>query len=125
MMETVVHVCLLKRLPNATWPVLHGPFFWRLAMAKRGRPRVWYRTTRKKNSPSRRQDKPWNTVTIPLEIYAMLSELVDFHKTTRTSVVQRLIYAEFIRTLNSIDPEKALEMEKVYAQRFVPDAPSD
>lgn len=27
MMGAVVHVCLLKRLPNATWPVLHGPFF--------------------------------------------------------------------------------------------------
>ncbi len=55
----------------------------------------------------------------------MLSEMTDFHQTTRTSIVQRLIYAEFIRTLNTIDPEKALEMEKVYAQRFVSDAPSD
>jgi hypothetical protein len=27
MMRTVVRVCLLKRLPNATWPVVHGPFF--------------------------------------------------------------------------------------------------
>jgi hypothetical protein len=93
--------------------------------AKKGRPRVWYRIKSKKDSPSRRQNKPWNTVTIPLEIYAMLSEMTDFHQTTRTSIVQRLIYAEFIRTLNTIDPEKALEMEKVYAQRFVSDAPSD
>jgi len=92
--------------------------------SKKGRPRVWYRIERKKDSPSRRQNKPWNTVTLPLDIYSMLSELVDFHKTTRTSVVQRLIYSEFIRTLNTIDPEKALEMEKVYAQRFVSNASS-
>lgn len=94
-------------------------------MAKPGRPRVWYRIKRKKDSPSRRQNKPWNTVTLPLEIYSMLSELMDFHQTTRTSIVQRLIYAEFIRTLNTIDPEKALEMEKVYAQRFAFNAPRD
>jgi hypothetical protein len=97
-------------------------------MGKPGRPRIWFRRTHKKNSPSRRQNKPWNTVIIPLETYSMLSELVDFYKTTRTSVVQRLIYAEFIRTLYTIDTEKAQEMEKVYAQRFqrfVPNAPSD
>lgn len=87
--------------------------------AKPGRPRVWYRIKSKKDSPSRRQNKPWNTVTLPLEIYSMLSEMSDFYQATRTSIVQRLIYAEFIRTLHNIDPEKALEMEKVYAQRFV------
>ena len=27
MMRAVVRVCLLKRLPNAIRPVLHGPFF--------------------------------------------------------------------------------------------------
>lgn len=93
--------------------------------SKKGRPRVWYRIKSKKDSPSRRQNKPWNTVTLPLDIYSMLSEMSDFHQTTRTSIVQRLIYAEFIRTLNTIDPEKALEMEKAYAQRFVSNASSD
>jgi len=27
MMRTVVHVVSPQRLPNATWPVVHGPFF--------------------------------------------------------------------------------------------------
>ncbi len=48
----------------------------------------------------------------------MLTELSDFHIVSRSTIAHRLIYAEFLRTLSRVDPEKAKEMEKEFEARF-------
>ena len=55
---------------------------------------------------------------LPLEAYAMLTELSEFHIVSRSTIAHRLIYAEFLRTLSRVDPEKAKEMEKEFEARF-------
>ena len=86
--------------------------------SKKGRPRLWFKREKKVVSPSRRQTKPWCTVMLPLEAYAMLTELSEFHMVSRSTIAHRLIYAEFLRTLSRVDPEKAKEMEKEFEARF-------
>ena len=86
--------------------------------SKKGRPRLWFKREKKVVSPSRRQTKPWCTVMLPLEAYAMLTELSEFHMVSRSTIAHRLIYAEFLRTLSRVDPEKAKEMEKEFDARF-------
>lgn len=80
-----------------------------MAYGKR-RKKAPYFARKKPKSPSRRKT-PWVTLTVRAEHYAMLRELSDYNKCTISMAAMVLIEAEFMRVLNTVDPEKAKQIE--------------
>lgn len=80
-----------------------------MAYGKRRRKRPVKELKRPK-SPSQRKT-PWVTLTIRAEHYTMLRELAEYNKCTISLAAMVLIEAEFMRVLNTVDPEKVKQIE--------------
>ena len=66
--------------------------------------------------PQRRKKRRWASMSIRAEHYMMLKELNRYYKgdTPVTKIVGTLIVKEFLRVLESLDPDKAKQLREAY-----------
>jgi hypothetical protein len=66
-------------------------------------------------SPALRK-KPWVSVIIRAEHYAMLRELGEFHEAAVGKIIGTLAVQEYLRTLSQTDPLKAATLKMEYTE---------